>query len=122
MFTNGMLESKASAVSLCDISVDAFLALLRFMYGGKLEMEDETRIGALLVPLLFLADQFGIKRLHQECCNYFLEQLSEVNDCQTFPPADCAYHHTQLCDIMPFFLHVSFQMLVHEARNTRTVR
>ncbi|CAA6657824.1 unnamed protein product [Spirodela intermedia] len=81
MFTNGMLESKASRISLSDVSVDAFLALLRFMYGGKLEMEDETRIGALLVPLLLLADQFGIKRLHQECCNYFLEQLSEDSVC-----------------------------------------
>ncbi|XP_078430629.1 BTB/POZ domain-containing protein isoform X2 [Wolffia australiana] len=81
MFTNGMLESKASEITLSDISVDALLATLRFMYGGKLELEDENRIGALLVPLLLLADQFGIKSLHQECCNYCLQRLSEDSVC-----------------------------------------
>ena len=79
-----MLESKASKISLSDVSVDAFLVLLHFMYNGKLEMEDETRIEDLLVPLLMLADQFGIKLLHQQCCSYFLQLLSEVNHCQLY--------------------------------------
>uniref|UniRef100_A0A1D1Y745 BTB/POZ domain-containing protein At2g30600 n=1 Tax=Anthurium amnicola TaxID=1678845 RepID=A0A1D1Y745_9ARAE len=77
MFTNGMLETNASEISLSDVSADSFLVLLQFMYSGRLDIEDETRMGSLLVPLLMLADQFGIKPLHQECCNCLLQLLSE---------------------------------------------
>lgn len=78
MFTNGMSESSSSEVHLKDVSLEAFKIMLEFMYSGKLNMEDTTDFGSLLLQLLLLADQFGVTLLHQECCKLLLECLSEV--------------------------------------------
>ncbi|XP_058090666.1 BTB/POZ domain-containing protein At2g30600 [Magnolia sinica] len=81
MFTNGMSESNSSEVYLRDVSVDAFSAMLQFMYNGELEMKDRDDMGDLLLQLLLLADQFGVTYLQQECCNSLLECLSEDSIC-----------------------------------------
>ncbi|KAJ3693942.1 hypothetical protein LUZ60_009422 [Juncus effusus] len=84
MFTNGMMESNASDVSLTDISPEAFSLLLRFVYsnGEQLETnETETIISSLLLDLLLLADQFGVTLLQRECCKKILECLSEDTVC-----------------------------------------
>ena len=78
MFTNGMSETMSSEVSLRDVSPEAFKAMLEFMYSGELDMEATVVAGALLLQILFLADQFGVTLLHQECCKTLLECLSEV--------------------------------------------
>jgi hypothetical protein len=78
MFTNGMSETMSSEVSLRDVSPEAFKAMLEFMYSGELDMEVIMDSSALLLQLLFLADQFGVTLLHQECCKTLLECLSEV--------------------------------------------
>ncbi|KAE8055833.1 hypothetical protein FH972_012651 [Carpinus fangiana] len=77
MFTNGMSETMSSEVSLMDVSPEAFKAMLEFMYSGGLDMEVIMDSSALLLQLLFLADQFGVTLLHQECCKTLLEYLSE---------------------------------------------
>lgn len=79
MFTNGMSESNSSYIHLKDVSLEAFKIMLDFMYSGELNIEDSMGFGSLLLQLLFLADQFGVIPLHQECCKLFLECLSEVD-------------------------------------------
>ncbi|KAH9297739.1 hypothetical protein KI387_029421 [Taxus chinensis] len=81
MFTNGMCESKCSEVCLRDISPEAFLAMLEFMYSGQLDIDEKQDMGSILLPLILLADQFGIYLLRQECCEYLLESLSEDSVC-----------------------------------------
>ena len=78
MFTNGMSETMSSEVLLREVSPEAFKAMLKFMYNGELDMEVTMGAGALLLQLFFLADQFGVTLLHQECCKTLLECLTEV--------------------------------------------
>ncbi|KAJ6846609.1 BTB/POZ domain-containing protein [Iris pallida] len=80
MFTNGMVESSSSDISFSDVSVEAFSAMLQFMYSGELEMDREG-MSSLLIPLLLLADRFGVIFLQRECCNCLLEFLSEDTVC-----------------------------------------
>ncbi|GMQ07255.1 hypothetical protein CsSME_00051528 [Camellia sinensis var. sinensis] len=77
MFTNGMSESISSKVLLQDVPLEAFKAMLEFMYYGELNKEDTMDIDTLLLQLLLLADQFRVTLLHQECCKTLLECLSE---------------------------------------------
>ncbi|KAM7253169.1 hypothetical protein ACFE04_025787 [Oxalis oulophora] len=77
MFTNGMSESNSSQIYFRDVSSGSFKAMLEFMYTGELKLEDNMQFGSLLLELLFLADQFGVEFLHQECCKILLECLSE---------------------------------------------
>lgn len=77
MFTNGMSESNASEVCLRDVSPEAFLAMVHFMYSGKLDMDERQDLGSLLLPLILLADQFGIHLLQQECCECLFECISK---------------------------------------------
>ncbi|KAJ7966968.1 BTB/POZ domain-containing protein [Quillaja saponaria] len=81
MFTNGMSESVSSDVSLKDVPPEVFEAMLEFMYSGQLNADVNMDAGALLLELFFLADQFGVTLLHQECCKLLLEYLSEDSVC-----------------------------------------
>jgi BTB/POZ domain len=82
MFTNGMMESSLSDVSLQDVSPEAFSLLLKFMYCGELELEmNEMEMSPLLLDLLLLSDQFGITMLQRECSKRISECLSEVIFC-----------------------------------------
>ncbi|KAF7137849.1 hypothetical protein RHSIM_Rhsim07G0255100 [Rhododendron simsii] len=81
MFTNGMSESISSKVLLQDVPLEAFKAMLEFLYCGELGSEDTADIGTLLIQLLLLGDQFGVTLLHQECCKTLLECLSEDTVC-----------------------------------------
>uniref|UniRef100_A0A0A9DPL4 BTB domain-containing protein n=1 Tax=Arundo donax TaxID=35708 RepID=A0A0A9DPL4_ARUDO len=76
MFTNGMKESNASDVFFKDVSTEAFILLLQFMYYGKLKV-DTRDITSMLVQLLLLSDQFAITILQFECCKRIMEHLSE---------------------------------------------
>jgi len=78
MFTNGMSESNVSEVYLRDDSPEAFLAMVHFMYSGKLDMDERQDLGSLLLPLILLVDQFGIHLLQQECCECLFECISKV--------------------------------------------
>eukprot|EP00249_Psilotum_nudum_P017129 c26176_g2_i2 orf=223-2589(-) len=77
MFTNGMCESSLSRINLKDVAPDVFWAMLKFMYSGHLELEERDGVGSLLLPLLLLADQFGIPLLQLECSQQLLECISE---------------------------------------------
>lgn len=78
MFTNGMSETASSEVYIRDVSPEAFQTMLKFMYSGELSKDVTMESDVLLLQLLFLADQFGVSLLHQECCKILLECLSEV--------------------------------------------
>jgi hypothetical protein len=78
MFTNGMWESNIGEVVLRDVAPEPFLAMLRFMYCGYLDLEERGECGTLLLPLLVLADQYAIQLLQQECCMRLLDYLTEV--------------------------------------------
>lgn len=77
MLSNGMMESNSSDVSFSDVSAEAFLVMLQFMYSGEL-MVDLVEVSSLIIPLLLLADQFSIMPLQRECCRCILEYLTEV--------------------------------------------
>lgn len=81
MFTNGMRESHSSKVCLWDVSVEAFNAMLEFMYSAELNVKENMEFGTILLQLLLLADQFGVTPLHQECCKMIIECLSEGWSC-----------------------------------------
>ncbi|XP_057833935.2 BTB/POZ domain-containing protein At2g30600 isoform X2 [Cryptomeria japonica] len=81
MFTNGMSESNCSEVCLGDVSPEALLAMLEFMYSGQLNFDEKQDMGSVLLPLVLLADQFGVYPLREECCEYLLESLSEDSVC-----------------------------------------
>ena len=81
MFTNGMSESNIGQVLIRDVAPEPFLAMLRFMYRGHLELDEKDDAGALLLPLLLLADQFAVQLLQQECCMLLLDCLNEVKHC-----------------------------------------
>ncbi|XP_068646568.1 BTB/POZ domain-containing protein At2g30600 isoform X2 [Aristolochia californica] len=81
MFTNGMKESNSSEIYLRNVHPNAFSAMLEFMYSGELNLKDDDEMESLLLPLLILADQFGVDCLHQECCKYLSECLSEDSVC-----------------------------------------
>lgn len=78
MFTNGMTESNSSDIYLRDVSAEAILAMLQFMYSGELEMKDRNETGTLLLEILLFADKFGVTYLQQECCKLLLQCISEV--------------------------------------------
>ena len=78
MFTNGMSESSSSEVYLRDVSPEAVMIMLDFMYSGEISMDDTVDFGSLLLQLLLLADKFGVTLLYQECCKILLECLTEV--------------------------------------------
>ncbi|KAI7989549.1 BTB/POZ domain-containing protein [Camellia lanceoleosa] len=54
MFTNGMSESISSKVLLQDVPLEAFKAMLEFMYYGELNKEDTMDIGYLATPASFI--------------------------------------------------------------------
>ncbi|KAI4388508.1 hypothetical protein MLD38_000829 [Melastoma candidum] len=81
MLTNGMSESLSSEIYLKDVSVEAFQAMISFMYGGEIDIADNSHSGTLLLQLLLLADRFGVTLLHQECCKALLECLNEDSVC-----------------------------------------
>ncbi|WOL18186.1 BTB/POZ domain-containing protein [Canna indica] len=76
MFTNGMAETSSSEIYFKDVSAEAFMIMLQFMYTAVLEM-DTIEMGSILIPLLLLADQFGVTALQHECCKRIMECLSE---------------------------------------------
>ncbi|XP_039140970.1 BTB/POZ domain-containing protein At2g30600 isoform X2 [Dioscorea cayenensis subsp. rotundata] len=80
MLSNGMMESNSSDVSFSDVSAEAFLVMLQFMYSGEL-MVDLVEVSSLIIPLLLLADQFSIMPLQRECCRCILEYLTEDSVC-----------------------------------------
>ncbi|KAI0514074.1 hypothetical protein KFK09_010108 [Dendrobium nobile] len=80
MFTGGMVESKSADVTFRDVSSEAFVAMLHFMYSGELEIEKD-KMDSLIIPLMLLADQFEIIFLQQECCKCLLECISEDTVC-----------------------------------------
>ncbi|KAJ0967945.1 hypothetical protein J5N97_024862 [Dioscorea zingiberensis] len=80
MFTNGMIESNSSNVTFRDVPAEAFAVMLQFMYSGEIEA-DSVEIGSSIIPLLLLADQFGITPLQRECCRCILECLTEDSVC-----------------------------------------
>lgn len=79
MFTNGMIETNMIDIQLRDISLEAFQAMLQFMYGVELEPRYGDGTVHLLLELLLLADQFDVTSLHQECCKIIYEHLAEVS-------------------------------------------
>ena len=81
MLTNGMTESITSKVHLREVSPEAFKTILDYMYSGEFSTEDLKENQSLLLHVLFLADQFDITLLQQECCKILLECLSEVVSC-----------------------------------------
>lgn len=78
MFTNGMWESNIGEIVVRAVAPEPFLAMLRFMYGGFLDLEEKDENGTLLLPLLVLADRYAIQVLQQECCMRLLDCLTEV--------------------------------------------
>lgn len=78
MFTNGMRESKLDTVLIQDVGFEPLLVMINFMYRGHLQVDGIEDMGPILLPLLILADQFGLHLLQKNCIDYLLESLTKV--------------------------------------------
>ncbi|XP_024518354.1 BTB/POZ domain-containing protein At2g30600 [Selaginella moellendorffii] len=81
MFTIGMKESNRTRVTIKDVHLDAFMTTIRFMYTGRLDLEGKDNAGSLLLPLLIMADRYGVRVLHQECLDHLLACVNEDSSC-----------------------------------------
>ncbi|KAH7291551.1 hypothetical protein KP509_29G021400 [Ceratopteris richardii] len=77
MFTNGMWESSTTKICVRDVEPDVFLAMLRFMYCGRLVLCQNDELDSFLISLLILADRFGIPLLQHACSLKLIEVLSK---------------------------------------------
>lgn len=58
MFTLGMKEASSDEVPVGDVSCDAFLALLQYLYSGRVDISEETIVGKLYKKDLFISSKF----------------------------------------------------------------
>lgn len=81
MFTNGMWESNMNKISIWDVQPDVFLAMLKFMYSTRLDLECTDEMDSFLLSLLLLADRFGIPLLQHACSLKLIEVLAKESVC-----------------------------------------
>ncbi|WIA37724.1 hypothetical protein OEZ86_014604 [Tetradesmus obliquus] len=90
MFNQGFRESEASSIDIPNISYETFTAMMRYIYVGSVEVEQE-----LALPLLQASDQYlleGLKRL----CEAALAQSLSVENLVDVWQASEAYSAPQL--------------------------
>ncbi len=74
MFTNGMLESEKSSVTIRDIESDVMKSLLDFMYTGKVEVRVDN-----VQALLQGASLLNVASLRNICCQFLTLHLESSN-------------------------------------------
>jgi hypothetical protein len=105
MFSNGMIESQSGEVLLDHSDPDSLLKLLRYMYTGSIEM---TSTSAL--PLLSLANRFGIHLLKDHCEQFITREIS-VENCSLFLSAADRFNCSELRQLCIDFVLRNFELV-----------
>lgn len=111
----GLAESTQSEIGL-NIPIEAFKALLRYIYSGYMsltQMREEH-----ILDTLGLANQYGFIELEQSISDYLRQLLSLDNACAILDAARL-YSLTALTDVChAFFDRHADQLLTHESFKT----
>ena len=69
MFTSIMLESQQKVIEVSDVRYPVFAAIMRFLYTGEVDLENEGQENTLeyLVDFLRVADEYVIDPIKNEC-------------------------------------------------------
>ncbi|KAL7303329.1 hypothetical protein TKK_0004518 [Trichogramma kaykai] len=76
MFTHDMLENKSQSVDMIDISYDATVEMLRYIYTGSVV---ETQEFSLTAEVLAAAEKYQLEGLKNVCEKIFISTLSTEN-------------------------------------------
>jgi len=105
-FESGMVESATKEVIIENISIDAWLQLLRYMYSGSVELRSLEEA----LDLISVSDQYLLDSLKSHCENYVTTCLTSENVLQVLEVADSC-RLTQLKDLCMDLLSNNFSML-----------
>ncbi|KAL7293617.1 hypothetical protein TKK_0012702 [Trichogramma kaykai] len=90
MFNRNMLENRSKSVNLIDVSYEAAVELLRYIYTGVVETQEFS----LTSELLTAADEYQIEELKNECEEILISSLSIENVVKALKIADkCSVKH-----------------------------
>ncbi|XP_014237850.1 uncharacterized protein LOC106659688 [Trichogramma pretiosum] len=84
MFTHDMLENKSHSVDINDISYEAAVEMLRYIYIGSVE----TREFSLIAEVLAAAEKYQLEELKNKCERILGSNLSTENAVQALRIAD----------------------------------
>ncbi|KAL7303410.1 hypothetical protein TKK_0004594 [Trichogramma kaykai] len=84
MFNHDMLENKSQSVDMIDISYDAAVEMLRYIYTGSVE----TQECSLAAEVLAAAEKYQLEKLKNECEHILVSQLSTNNVIEGLQVAD----------------------------------
>ncbi|XP_014237852.1 speckle-type POZ protein B-like [Trichogramma pretiosum] len=84
MFTHDMLENKSQSVDMIDISYDATVEMLRYIYTGAVETQDCS----LTAEILAAAEKYQLKELKDRCERILGSNLSTENAIDVLKVAD----------------------------------
>ncbi|XP_039294308.1 BTB/POZ domain-containing protein 9 [Nilaparvata lugens] len=92
----GMKESHQAEIELKDTSIEAFKALLKYIYTGHLSL---TSVKDIVLDMLGLAHQFGFVELEAAISDYLRQTLSIQDVCAVFDAARLYHLHylTKVC-------------------------
>ncbi|XP_023313627.1 protein roadkill-like [Trichogramma pretiosum] len=84
MFSLDMLENKSNSVDMVDISHEAAVEMLRYVYTGRVENEEIS----LTIDLLAAADKYQLQELKDKCEKILSTNLSSGNAIEVLTIAD----------------------------------
>lgn len=106
MFSNGMIESQSGEVLLDHSDPESLLQLLRYMYTGSIELTSDSAL-----PLLSLANRFGIHLLKDHCEQFITRELN-VENCSLFLTAADRFNCMELRQLCLDFVLSNFELVV----------
>jgi hypothetical protein len=83
LLTHQFKENHLDTIELSDIDSSTFSLLLRYIYSGKIELDDHN-----VHDLLIASDMFQMDEIFQFCCHYLSIRLNEENVIETWKIAD----------------------------------
>ncbi|KAL4236489.1 hypothetical protein ACF0H5_004875 [Mactra antiquata] len=92
MFCGPLSQNGSNVVEITDIEPDIMQSLLRFMYTEDCPINEET-----VLPLLYAAEKYNIKRLDDKCQIFLSEKISIENVCSLLVQAE-RYNASDLMD------------------------
>ena len=99
LLDGSMKEASMSEINIEGVSADSFLALLRYLYAGKVPSEPDEAI-----KLMVVADYFSVEgRLVDHCRDILDAKLTLNNACQLLRIAD-RFGHESLTEVILSFM------------------
>lgn len=83
MFSHDCLERKERRIEICDFSISAVEAFLRFMYSGEIQLDPEWPL-EVLVDIAAMSDKYAVGALQQLCLCALERVLDNETACGLF--------------------------------------